>query len=67
MPKISKCYHDRNSWLICGGYIEWCYVCGAFRNMRKIEGNSVTPNGKWQKPSGDKKINPYKSKITINT
>ena len=58
MSKNIRCRHERNSWLIAGGYYEWCYVCGAFRKMKHNKGNSVSPNGKWIKPTGDKNNNP---------
>lgn len=33
------CKH-RSSWLIAGGYIEWCHGCGAFRNLSHMGGVS---------------------------
>lgn len=60
MEKKERCRHERNSWLVCGGYGEWCYVCGAFRGMRPVEGtNGVTARTTWAKPTGDKDNNPY--------
>jgi len=57
-----RCRHERNSWLICGGHIEWCYACGAWRNLKQIAPNGWTradpPHDKWHKPSGDPKVNP---------
>lgn len=67
---IVKHRHERTSWLIAGGYIEWCYVCGAWRHLRKIENisNGWGPyrSGEfkgWRKPSGNPKKNPYVFKI----
>lgn len=57
--KKPRCRHERNSWLIGGGYYEWCYVCGAFRKMSKIGTNRVVPAGVWIRPTGDKDKNPY--------
>lgn len=63
--KIKNHRHDRTSWIINGGAIEWCYVCGAFRHM-KITRSGCCPfktgvyKG-WRKPSGDKDVNPWKS------
>jgi hypothetical protein len=59
--KKERCRHERNSWLIAGGYYEWCFVCGAIRRMRKIKGmeNGVTADSKWCKPTGNKEDNPY--------
>ncbi len=58
----TRCRHERNSWLIAGGHVEWCFVCGAWRYMKKVGPNAVTradpPHDKWNKPSGDPKINP---------
>ena len=44
--------HERSSWLICGGWVQWCYQCGAWRNLRHVSDNIFAANGKWQKPSG---------------
>jgi hypothetical protein len=55
--------HDRTSWLLMGGRLEWCFVCGAFRHL----GISEKPRysypikgreGRWRKPSGNPKVNP---------
>lgn len=43
--------HERNSWLICGGHIEWCYQCGAWRFLKKVDG-VMHADGKWNRPSG---------------
>jgi len=53
-----RCRHDRNSWLIAGGYWQWCFVCGALRPMKNLGGNCFGSNGKWVKPTGNKKHNP---------
>ena len=34
------CKH-RSSWLIAGGYIEWCHDCGAFRNLSWMGGENA--------------------------
>lgn len=54
-----KCRH-RKSWIICGGYAEWCYQCGAWRRLRLVEGetNVSTPAGKWTRPTGPDGPNP---------
>lgn len=58
--------HERTSWLIMGGHIEWCYVCGAYRQMEVSKTtNAVWPmikNG-WHKPSGNPDVNPWKSTL----
>ena len=48
--------HERSSWLICGGSVEWCYQCGAWRQLRRTASATCMPipgpEGKWHKPSG---------------
>ena len=48
--------HERSSWFIAGGGIEWCYQCGAWRYLNRNADHSRNPNasdvGKWQRPSG---------------
>ncbi len=56
--KKKTCRHDRNMWVMCGGWMWWCYVCGAIREARAIKPNSTVPRGKWIKPTGDKNNNP---------
>jgi hypothetical protein len=56
-----RCRHERHSWLIAGGYYEWCYVCGAFRGLKHIKDNVYSPDSKWFKPSGDKNVNPWRA------
>jgi hypothetical protein len=57
-----RCRHERNSWLIAGGYIEWCFACGAWRQLIQIGGKlHSAEKGKWYKPSGDPKVNPWKA------
>lgn len=53
--------HARTSWLICGGRAEWCYVCGAFRNLKPVDdrpGNVLVAASSWFKPSGNPDVNP---------
>jgi len=65
MPK-ERCRHER-SWIIMGGHAEWCYVCGAWRQLKRIEPNGSIPNSKWNRPSGDKNINPTPKEIYATT
>ena len=66
-----KCRHSK-TWLVAGGYIEWCYECGAMRQMWKSpEGNSVSPligedgkRARWIKPVGTGGPNPYKKLVS---
>lgn len=50
--------HQRTSWLICGGYVEWCYQCGAWRQLKWVGANSFAAAGKWTKPTGIGGANP---------
>lgn len=52
--------HESSSWLICGGYVEWCYQCGAWRQLKPVAGtiNAFEAASKWQKPSGIGGVNP---------
>lgn len=54
--------HERSSWFIAGGGIEWCYQCGAWRQLRFNADRSVSPiegdEGRWHCPSGIGGANP---------
>jgi hypothetical protein len=65
MKKKVRCRHERNSWLICGAYGEWCFVCGAFRGMKHLDGNGVAPRTTWVRPTGDRDNNPYEKMRNI--
>lgn len=47
-------------WLMCGGYLAWCYECGAVRRMQRTEqSHGVAPFDKhWTKPVGKGGENP---------
>jgi hypothetical protein len=53
-----RCRH-RDSWLIAGGSYEWCYRCGALRNMRETGIAQVSPESPWCKPVGATAPNPW--------
>lgn len=53
------CRHSNHSWLICGGLIEWCYRCGAFRKMKHLHETAVAPDGAWARPTGPDGENPW--------
>ena len=53
-----RCRH-RDSWLLLGGDLEWCYRCGAFRTLAHAEGNIVYPTSGWAKPVGPTGKNPW--------
>jgi len=57
---MKRCRHNK-SWLIAGGYIEWCYQCGAIREMQRVDGkmNEVRPHTEWKRPAGSGGKNPY--------
>ncbi len=40
------CKH-RKSWLLLGGSLEWCHVCGAWRRLRPVSELSVAADGPW--------------------
>lgn len=53
-----RCRH-RDSWLIAGGSHEWCYRCGALRQMREIGIAEVEPKSPWVRPVGASADNPF--------
>ena len=57
---------ERNSWLIAGGAIEWCYQCGAWRSLRPVNdtSNVLTATSKWQRPSGIGGLNPAMKEVS---
>lgn len=65
-----KCRH-RKTWLLAGGHLEWCYECGAIRQMDKsIELNSVFVRvgddgrkARFIRPTGKGGDNPYKKLV----
>jgi len=59
-----KCRH-RKSWIMCSGWLEWCYECGAVRQLEQIEGTngSRTKSG-WIKSVGKGGENPYKKLVS---
>lgn len=61
---VPDCHH-RKSWLVANAHIEWCYCCGAIRQMKQVEGtdNSCTPAGKWALPVGRDGENPFNDKF----
>ncbi len=46
--------HERSSWVIAFGKVEWCYQCGAWRYLlRPIPPTGgYEPASKWQRPTG---------------
>jgi hypothetical protein len=57
--KKERCRHERNSWIICGGAGEWCYVCGAFRGLRIVGRGESVARTSWCMPTGKKEDNPF--------
>lgn len=55
---MQKCRHN-SSWIIAGGHWEWCYACGALRELRKIAPNGSVPYTQWVKPTGKPGNNPW--------
>jgi hypothetical protein len=69
---MRKCRH-RKTWLLTSGHLEWCYECGAIRQMQpsKIM-NATMPaigkNGKKARfinPVGTGGDNPYEKLVDI--
>lgn len=55
-----RCRHERNSWVMAGGYLLWCYRCGAVLQMEVgVGGCWRVPGAKWIKPVGTDGENPY--------
>lgn len=55
---MKPCRH-RRTWLIAGGYHEWCYECGALRRMEVAPPNSCYPVTRWTRPTGIGGDNPW--------
>lgn len=58
MTPLSRCRH-RNSWLLLGGLVEWCYQCGAWRQLKANGLNSLAVVGPWCVPTGPNGENPH--------
>jgi hypothetical protein len=41
--------------------MEWCYACGAIRELRSTGENAVAPSSGWQKPVGEDGNNPFEA------
>lgn len=57
-----RCRHDNNSWIICDGYMMWCYRCGAIKGLAPDPSNdykSLIATTDWMKPTGPNGVNPY--------
>ena len=59
------CKH-RKTWIMASGHLEWCYQCGAIRQMQPISGTNTTApyvkegkRAKWIKPTGVNGDNPW--------
>jgi hypothetical protein len=55
-----RCRHERNSWIICYGEVEWCYACGAIRTLVSVDGtNQLRASSTWARPTGNSNKNPF--------
>lgn len=54
------CRH-RDTWIIAGGAWEWCYRCGALRQLRPLGPTSCTPASPWARPVGTEGGNPFEA------
>lgn len=69
---MSNCRH-RKTWLLTSGYLEWCYECGAVRQMQPIKNTNVTApaidisgkKAKWISPVGIGGENPYEKLLDL--
>lgn len=61
---MAKCRHNR-TWVTGGGTHEWCYECGALRQMRHVGANGVTPYSYWVRPVGEGGENPYEKNEAV--
>lgn len=60
---MSKCRH-RKTWLICSAHWEWCWACGAIRQMETHPTkNHCWPKSQWQRPVGRDAENPWPPKL----
>jgi len=64
MSRPKRCRHDSHSWLLAGGYWEWCYQCGAVRKLIPLErtANTLMPTTQWLRPTGENGKNPWPMK-----
>lgn len=61
MTSNSRCRH-RTSWLMSGATWEWCWGCGAVRQLCKAHKpgeTHVIAVTEWQRPVGDGAENPW--------
>lgn len=57
MTAKHRCRHNR-CWVMFGGYLLWCYECGAIRRMQ-YGANGFETDGGWIKPVGKGGENPW--------
>lgn len=62
-PMSKRCRHA-GTWIMADGSIEWCYVCGAVREMARLNYGGMAINASraattWVSPTGDKQNNPF--------
>jgi len=62
----AKCRHNR-TWMISGGYGEWCYECGAYRGLVRVGENASAPRTTWVRPVGKGGENPYEKMREIKS
>lgn len=49
--RISSCRHRAN-WLVALMHFEWCYRCGAMRQMKQTGNAACVPDSVWLRPIG---------------
>lgn len=53
-----RCKH-RRTWFVAGGRYEWCYECGAIRQMEYTGPGSLRARTRFVRPVGKDGENPY--------
>lgn len=56
-----RCRHG-GSWFLMDARLEWCYRCGALREMRHTGPAQVAPKTQWIRPVGPDGENPWPPK-----
>lgn len=54
------CRH-RKTWLINAVW-EWCWQCGAIRELKRVAPNGSVPYTQWTLPVGEKGENPWNAR-----
>lgn len=58
----ARCRHEQHSWILAGLLYEWCYQCGALRQLKQVSDNELVATSAWVVPTGPKGANPHPMK-----